>query len=110
MYILLIAIFANYIVKDATCGIPVLMWVSVHLSLFMLQSLLKVFAICVIRYCYPSRVCYNISTSLSVNLIMTGWLIYGNVIYFSNKNNCGEIFETRGLNSLMLFFLVIGYF
>lgn len=77
------SVFANYITREASCGIPVLMWVAVHLSLFMINSVTKLLQICLIRYWYSYRVCYNISTSLAVNLGMTGWLIYGNVIYFS---------------------------
>ena len=41
---------------------------------------------------------------------MTAWLIYGNVIFYSDKNDCAEIEGTNGLYSLMFFFLVVGYF
>ncbi len=83
------SVFVTYLTKNAQCGIPVLMWNSVHLSLFVVNSICKLFQIYVIRYHYSHRACYNISTSLIVNLAMTGWLVYGNVIYFSSKNDCG---------------------
>jgi len=41
---------------------------------------------------------------------MIAWLIYGNVIYFSDENNCKEFEQTKALSGLMLFFLVLGYF
>ena len=41
---------------------------------------------------------------------MIGWLIYGNVIYFSGSNNCASFDATKGLNTMMLFFLIVGYF
>jgi hypothetical protein len=107
---MLMSIFINYARGDARCGIPVLMWTLVHLSLFMLNSLSKLLQICVIRYCYRFRVHYNIGSALVVNLTLAGWLIYGNVLYFSAKNDCADISGTRGLASLMLFFLIIGYF
>ncbi len=104
------AVFANYIHRGASCGIPILMWLLVHLSMFVANSLLKLLSVCVIRHCYSYRACYSISTSLSVNLAMIGWLIYGNTLYFAEKNDCGLQEETRGLNTLMLFFLVMGFF
>ena len=109
MYILLVAIFSSYVHRGAKCGIPVLMWLSVHLSLFVLNSVMKLLQICVMRYCFSQRFCYNLTTSLSVNLAMIAWLVYGNIIFFSEANNCAEFEGTRGLNSMMLFFLVIGY-
>ena len=107
---MLMAIFINYSMSEVKCGIPVLMWTIVHLSLFFLSSLTKLLSICVMKYMYRYRVHYNIGTSLGVNLFLTGWLIYGNILYFSSANNCREIPETRGLSSLMLFFLIVGYF
>lgn len=76
----------------------------------MLKSVLSLWGICVIRYCYAYRVHYNLGCALLVNLLLTGWLIYGNVIYYSPENNCKELEETKGLNSLMLLFLILGYF
>jgi hypothetical protein len=42
----------------------------------------------------------------SVGLV--GWLIYGNVIYYSSTNDCQA--NAYGLNLLMLLLIVIGYF
>jgi len=39
-----------------------------------------------------------------------GWLIYGNILYFSPENNCKDIEATKPFNSLMLFLLILGYF
>jgi len=96
--------------EESTCGIPILMWLLVHISLFMANSVLKVGQICVMRYYERHRVFYNIGSLLLINFLMTAWLIYGNFIFFSDKNDCGAIEGTHGLYGLMFFFILIGYF
>lgn len=39
---------------------------------------------------------------------LVGWLIYGNVMYFKNGSNCSE--KAPGLNTIMFFILLLGYF
>ncbi len=85
------------------------MWCVVHISLFMANSVFKVGQICVLRYYGRYRVYYNIGTVLFINVLMTAWLIYGNVLFYSDKNDCAIIKGTHGLYGLMLFFIVIGY-
>ena len=65
--------------------------------------------ICVLRYYPGRRTHYNILTTVVVNALMVGWLIYGNMLYFSDKNNCLDDAETKDLANLMLFFIIIGY-
>jgi len=40
---------------------------------------------------------------------MIGWLIYGNVIYYSKENNCGTNGRTAIDDEIMLVILYIGY-
>ena len=41
--------------------------------------------------------------------MMAGWLIYGYVIYYSDKNDCEKYSETSFYDSLMIVILFIGY-
>jgi hypothetical protein len=43
-----------------------------------------------------------------VEILLLGWLLYGNILYFSSGNNCNE--EQTFLSYLMLALLIIGYF
>lgn len=110
LFVIFMAVFANCIYRGARCGIPILMWLLVHLSMLVANSLLKLLSVCFVRHRYAYRACYSILTSLSDNLAMICWLIYGNTLYFTDKNDCGLQEETRGLNTLMLFFFVMGFF
>jgi len=42
-----------------------------------------------------------------VAMSLVGWLIYGNVLFWSNKNDCSSY--SSGLNFMMLILLVLGY-
>ena len=53
---------------------------------------------------------YKLYQTLFINLAMTVWLIYGNVIFYSSANDCQTIEATYGLWIMMLVFLIIGYF
>jgi hypothetical protein len=75
----------------------------------MANSVLKVGQICVLRYWGRYRAYYNIGTVLFINVLMTAWLIYGNVLFYSDQNDCALIKGTHGLYGLMFFFIVIGY-
>jgi len=66
--------------------------------------------IVVIRYFMRFRVWFNLTRVLIVTCTVAGWLIYGNIIYFSDTNNCRQIEETKGLATLMIVILAIGYF
>lgn len=61
-----------------------MMWNIVYISLFMLNSIAKLMQVIVIRYCIHFRARYTLSVMAIVNSTIIGWLIYGNVIYFSS--------------------------
>jgi hypothetical protein len=44
-----------------------------------------------------------------VDGIIIVWLVYGNRIFYSKANDCGEKEGTRFLTDLMQTFLIIGY-
>lgn len=93
----------------AKCGIPVLSWNIVYLSSFMANSLLRLGQIAVMRYCPRRKALYTIACFALVNLFMVAWLIYGNVLFYSEENDCRNFEETLGLSSMMFFFIIIGY-
>jgi hypothetical protein len=37
-------------------------------------------------------------------------LIYGNVLFYSEKNDCGDVSGALGLYYIMLFLIIYGYF
>ena len=84
-------------------------WLNVYLMLFMTSSLQKIVMIWVVRRFIRYRLIYNLVVTLLIQLVMVSWLIWGNIIYFSEANQCPFIYETRPMASLMLFAIIIGY-
>ena len=41
--------------------------------------------------------------------MLFGWLVYGNLIYFSRKNDCVRQKDTRLLAYLVLAYIYVGY-
>ena len=109
VYGAIIAIYMMY-VDDSKCGIPVTAWLLVHISLFMANSVARFLMIVIVRHFDQYRVYYNIVSTMFINCLIVGWLIYGNILYFSNENDCLEKPETQSQAYLMLFFLIVGYF
>jgi len=109
VYGAILFIYMTY-VDDSKCGIPVTAWLLVHISLFMANSIARFLLILVVRHFNEYRVYYNIVSTLFINCMIVGWLIYGNVLYFSDKNDCTEKPETQSQAYLMLFFIIVGYF
>ena len=47
--------------------------------------------------------------AMYIDGLMLGWIIYGNVLFYSKKNDCNKIEGTQGMYKLMLMFMVLGY-
>ena len=52
---------------------------------------------------------YEVFKLITIDGCLLGWLVYGNMIYFSDKNDCRNQESTQGLNEMMLVILIIGY-
>ena len=52
---------------------------------------------------------YEFFKVLYIDGLMLTWIIYGNILFFSDKNNCESIPGTRGMYKLMFAFLIVGY-
>lgn len=95
--------------EPPVCGIPVLFWLEVFFCLFGVRSLFQLMKIYVISNFYSYRFQYDILRLIIIDSFMIGWLIYGNVIYYSKENNCGTNGRTALLDQFMLVILCIGY-
>ena len=51
---------------------------------------------------------YQIVIPLLILYVLSGWTIYGFVIYNSDKNNCANIEVTKEWVTTMIVFLVLG--
>lgn len=92
-----------------TCGIPILMWHRVLFFLFGLRSLANLLKIYIIRNFYSRRNYYNIMRFAVADGLIIAWLIYGNVLYYSKRNNCEANERTQFLAEFMGCILIIGY-
>ena len=63
---------------EATCGIPVLMWLEVFFALFGLRSFFQLMKIFVIRNFFQYQHAYEIVRLVIIDGLLILWLIYGN--------------------------------
>mmetsp|Transcript_20149 Transcript_20149/g.24857 ORF Transcript_20149/g.24857 Transcript_20149/m.24857 type:complete len:103 (-) Transcript_20149:399-707(-) len=63
----------------------------------------------VVQHCRASRFIFGIVSSGLVFSLLFAWLIYGNLIYFSRKNDCVRQKDTRLLAYLVLAYIYVGY-
>ena len=92
-----------------SCGIPILMWHEVLFSLCGVRSLANLLKIYIIRNFYSRRNYYNIMRFVIIDGSIIAWLVYGNVIYYSKRNNCDDNERTQFLAQFMACLLVFGY-
>ena len=91
------------------CGIPILMWHEVLFSLFGVRSLANLLKIYIIRNFYSRRNYYNVMRFVIIDGTIIAWLVYGNMIYYSKKNNCDDNERTQFLDQFMGCIIVLGY-
>lgn len=58
---------------------------------------------------YNYRLVYDIFAFTVTNGALVGWIIYGLILYYSDKNNCDKIPDTRFYISLMFIILFLAY-
>ena len=80
---------------EASCGVPLTRWLVGLLMIIALANLQKLMMYAVVQYCRASRFIYGVVTSGFVFMLLFSWLVYGNLIYFSRRNDCVRNKETR---------------
>ena len=92
-----------------TCGIPILMWHEVLFVLFGVRSFMNLLKIYIIRNFYSRRNYYNFMRFVIIDGLIIVWLVYGNMLYYSVKNNCEQNERTAFLDQFMGCILILGY-
>lgn len=64
----------------------------------------------VIRYYYNYQNLFSILSFVILDGTFLIWLVYGNIIFYSSKNQCNAYETSQILYNLMLVLLIIGYF
>ena len=53
---------------------------------------------------------FNLITFALVDGFILAWLIYGNILFYSEENKCSQDDNTRVLYNIMLVLIIVGYF
>ena len=96
--------------RKVDCGIPIVRWCVVYFLLLGLRSMANFAKILVVRRYYRYSNLYSIMSFIAIDGGFLLWLLYGNLLFYSEKNVCGDFEESRVLYNLMLVLLIIGYF
>lgn len=92
-----------------TCGIPIKMWLEVLFSLAGVRSLANLLRIYIIRNFYSTRNYFSFMRFVIIDGLIIVWLVYGNMLYYSDKNNCEQNERTAFLDQFMGCILILGY-
>ena len=91
------------------CGVPIIGWGLGLILIFAAFQISEIINIFVVQYFYSSRAYYNIVQIVLFSTVLFVWLVYGNIIYFSDENDCAENEEMQVPLFLMRMFLILGY-
>lgn len=93
----------------ATCGIPILQWHAVLFALFGIRSVASLLKIYVTRHCYRHRNYYNMMRFALIDGLIIAWMMHGNSLYNSKKNDCDRNERTQFLALFMGSAIKLGY-
>ena len=99
-----------YLGNENFCGIPIMQWNIIYFALISLRSLSTLVKFYVNRDFYEYQGYYQLVNIFFVDGSFLGWLIYGNILFYSSRNDCALIENTNLLYNLMLVLIIIGYF
>lgn len=110
IFTMLIMFLAIYYGADADCGIPIFTWTIVYFIVLGLRSVSNFIRIYLVRnyYRYANR--FSVLSFVLIDGFILGWLIYGNVIFYSHDNDCNDLDGSKTIYNMMLVLLIIGYF
>ena len=106
---LIILYFIKYYFPKG-CGIPIREWLMIFACLYFSRSSFQLIKVWVIKYMNQYKLWYDIAAFVICNGAMIGWMYYGYVLFYSEKNDCDNYDDTAFLNSIMFVILFIGYF
>ena len=77
----------------------------------MLRSLTNLARFIIVRDYYQYHGRFNLITFVVIDGFILGWLIYGNILLYSEENLCNKTDDlSRVLYDIMLVLIIIGYF
>jgi len=83
------------------------MWISVYFGTLGMNSLLKL--ISAIGHKFRVLKIIKLVYNILMFLFLFSWLVWGNMLYYSEENDCKEIDETYRYNRMMLLLIIAGY-
>lgn len=104
----LILILIIYLGKNANCGIPIFRWSMIYFGVLAFRSVANLIKIVVVRQLFTYSNLYSIISLVLIDGFFLGWLIYGNIMFYSPQNNCNGIESSQMMYNLMFVLLLIG--
>lgn len=104
--IIILVLFGRHV----TCGIPIVTWIAVYIGIISARTFANLFKITLMRRGVTWQGTYSIGVFLVFDGAFLGWLIYGNVIFWSKADNCNVVPDSRIIYQLMLLMILVGYF
>ena len=74
--------------KGASCGIPLMTWIVVFFIAHVLQTISSYIEIIITRLYRNYQAVYSIVSFLILNTFIVIWFIYGNILFYSEENDC----------------------
>ena len=91
LMVLFVEYFEYYRKTDEVCGIPVIWWSEIFIIIYLFQGILQINVIWMARTQFFELVpLYQILVPVTIMFAISGWTIYGIVLFNSKKNDCDK--------------------
>ena len=94
---------------ETQCGIPINTWLEGFLFLFTARVLCSLFKLFILNYYFKYRSLFDLFRLSLLEGFLVGWLFYGNLLFYSEDNDCATKADTQFLSSVMHTILILGY-
>jgi len=109
--LLILLLILEYQKKNGnSCGIPLILWLEVFFFIILISGLFELNLIWITRCCHRYRIHYFLIQGGILAILVTSWLIYGFIIYFSDDNDCQKNNDTCFWLVIMCIILFFGIF
>ena len=88
-------------IKLNHCGIPIKTWLYTYIIIFTLKTLFQFY--------FESGRKRILFRAMFIDGFLISWLLYGNILFFSEHNHCSLYRQTFYLNVLMAFIVVFSF-